>query len=168
VNPESLAPRYSLPQRSESQLLRASGKVIQQRVQELADTSTSLLLADRNGLVLEIWSGDKDLARELDRSHSAPGYIMEESVVGTNGVGTVLEDGLPVRIAGGEHFADAWQEYTCVGVPIRHPHHPQVAGRAQSDGTVRRRQPPDAAVRHAGGAGDRAAALPPWDCPDFG
>jgi transcriptional regulator of acetoin/glycerol metabolism len=76
VNPESLAPRYSLPQRSESQLLRASGKVIQQCVQELADTSTSRLLADRNGLVLEIWSGDKDLARKLDRSHSAPGYIM--------------------------------------------------------------------------------------------
>lgn len=46
---------------------------------------------------------------------------MEESVVGTNGVGTVLEDGLPVRIAGGEHFADACQDYTCVGVPIRHP-----------------------------------------------
>lgn len=102
-------------------LYRTARGVVSRRGEQLAGTSTGLILADRNGVVIDRWTDDDALGAMLDASRSDRGALLEESVAGTNGVGTVLELLKPIQIRGAEHFTDAFREFSCVGVPIRHP-----------------------------------------------
>jgi hypothetical protein len=49
--------------------------------------------------------------------HAAEGFVLSEDTVGTNGVGTPLEEGRPVGVNGTRSF-DAT---SCAGAPVRHP-----------------------------------------------
>jgi transcriptional regulator of acetoin/glycerol metabolism len=102
-------------------LSRVARGVLEKRSEQLADTSTGLIVADKNGVVLDRWTANDRLAKLLDASGSDRGWWLDESVAGTNGIGTVLEELKPVRIVGAEHFTDAFHEFACAGVPIRHP-----------------------------------------------
>ena len=57
----------------------------------------------------------------LDRIMLAPGFLYRENRIGTNAIGTALEEGTPTMIVGGEHFADALTEMACAAVPIFDP-----------------------------------------------
>lgn len=128
VSPEVLAPRERAADDLDSQFLRAAQPVMEKCVEQLEGASAGVMVGDRRGLVLSMWSGDDRLGRLLDDAHSSSGFFLDESVAGTNGVGTVLEEQRPVQISGGEHFVDAFQPFTCVGVPIRHPITRQLRG----------------------------------------
>jgi transcriptional regulator of acetoin/glycerol metabolism len=108
VNPEAI-------------ITRASRMVMKQRSELLQDTPVGLLVADRNATVVSHWFGQDRLAGMLRDSGSEEGNVLEESVVGTNGVGTALEEQKIVQIAGAEHFTDAFRGFSCVGIPLRHP-----------------------------------------------
>ncbi|WP_248761397.1 sigma-54-dependent Fis family transcriptional regulator [Pseudarthrobacter sp. SSS035] len=102
-------------------ITRASRTVMKQRSELLRDTPVGLLVADRNATVVSHWFGQDRLAGVLRDSGSEEGNVLEESVAGTNGVGTALEEQKIVQIAGAEHFTDAFRDFSCVGVPLRHP-----------------------------------------------
>lgn len=57
----------------------------------------------------------------MDRIHSDIGFCVSEETIGTNGVGSVIEQGNAIQISGPEHLAPALQDFTCVGVPIHNP-----------------------------------------------
>ncbi|SHK51372.1 Transcriptional regulator of acetoin/glycerol metabolism [Pseudonocardia thermophila] len=105
----------------DSRLLRAARPVLDRLETSLSGTSTSVLLADAEARILERWVGEKSLHDALDRAHVAPGFGFAEEFAGTNGVGTALEDAVPVTVRGEEHYADFLRHLACVGVPIRHP-----------------------------------------------
>lgn len=88
---------------------------------EMAGTGVGLLLADAQGRILGRWTGDRDAARHFDTVGTDRGAVLDEAVVGTNGVGTVLATGQSVQISGAEHYADMYSEAVCTGSPIRHP-----------------------------------------------
>jgi transcriptional regulator of acetoin/glycerol metabolism len=102
-------------------ITRASRAVMKQRSELLQDTPVGLLVADRNATVVSHWFGQDRLAGVLRESGSEEGNVLKESVAGTNGVGTALEEQKIVQIAGAEHFTDAFRDFSCVGVPLRHP-----------------------------------------------
>jgi transcriptional regulator of acetoin/glycerol metabolism len=102
-------------------LARVARGVLSRRAEQLAGTATGLLVADRTGVVVDRWTGDEGLAKLLDTSGSDRGWLLDEGIAGTNGIGTVLEELKPVQIIGAEHFTDAFHPFSCVGVPIRHP-----------------------------------------------
>jgi transcriptional regulator of acetoin/glycerol metabolism len=94
----------------------------------LTGTATSILLADKHARVITRWVADASLRRRLDRVNSAEGATLHEEVVGTNGLGSVLAEGRPVRVTGPEHFIDGFQGFACVGAPVRHPLTGQLEG----------------------------------------
>jgi sigma-54 dependent transcriptional regulator, acetoin dehydrogenase operon transcriptional activator AcoR len=104
-----------------NKLYVAARPVLERYGARLADTKTSIVLADRNARVLGRWMGDKGVLRRLDQSSVAPGFSLLEEAAGTNGLGTALEVGGPIAILGDEHYADVFADLTCVGSPIRHP-----------------------------------------------
>ncbi len=46
------------------------------------------------------------------------GSTRNERVVGTNGIGTALANGVPLQVKGLEHFYPTYENYTCSGAPI--------------------------------------------------
>ncbi|EHR53498.1 transcriptional regulator of acetoin/glycerol metabolism [Saccharomonospora amisosensis] len=106
---------------SDSRLLKAATPVVERLASSLADTSTSILLADRQARIVRRWVGEKPLYSALDNAHAAPGFAFAEEYAGTNGLGTVLEEARTVAVRGEEHYADFLRHLSCVGVPIHNP-----------------------------------------------
>jgi transcriptional regulator of acetoin/glycerol metabolism len=71
--------------------------------------------------VVQRWVSDAGILSQMDRINSAAGFCISEEVIGTNGVGTVIELDHPIQISGPEHLAEALRPFTCVGVPVHHP-----------------------------------------------
>jgi transcriptional regulator of acetoin/glycerol metabolism len=109
-------------------LWSAAQPVIDKCRQKLTGTATAVILADRKGRLLYRTTDDSRLEQAFDRCHIVRGSSFDESVAGTNAVGTVLEAQEPLVIHGGEHFKNALHPFFCVGVPIRHPMTRQLQG----------------------------------------
>ena len=105
----------------QSRLMRAARAVIDRLAVEVADTATSVLLADARARILDRRVGMGTLLAQLDRASAVPGSSFAEDLVGTNGLGTVLEERRPFVVQGTEHFAERLKDFTCVGVPIVNP-----------------------------------------------
>jgi transcriptional regulator of acetoin/glycerol metabolism len=114
----------------ESQLQR-SGRAVIDMLADLLDGSTAaLLLADGDARIIGRWAGSHDLSRVMDSTCSAPGFSLEETACGTNGLGSVLEERRLFHVTGAEHYAARFLRYSCCGAPIRNP----ISGRL--DGVV--------------------------------
>ncbi|MEV1292103.1 helix-turn-helix domain-containing protein [Pseudonocardia sp. NPDC049635] len=100
-------------------LVHAATPVLERLSAHLDNTAISL--ADSSSWLLWRRAADRRLLTGLDRIQAAPGSLLAEDVAGTNGLGTVLEVGRPVMVAGPEHFFDGMGDFTCVGVPVRDP-----------------------------------------------
>ncbi|MGJ3508156.1 sigma-54-dependent Fis family transcriptional regulator [Enemella sp. A6] len=87
----------------------------------LADEPAAVLLTAADGVVLARHSGDRTLARRLDKVNLAPGFSYHESEVGTNGIGTALQHGTSMQVHGGEHYVENLASFSCAGVPVIHP-----------------------------------------------
>jgi sigma-54 dependent transcriptional regulator, acetoin dehydrogenase operon transcriptional activator AcoR len=111
-----------------NKLFLAATPILERCAERLLDANSSIVLADRRARVLGRWSGDRSLDRGLERASVARGFLLSEGAAGTNGVGTVVEEGRPVKIVGSEHFAEQFCMFTCVGAPIRHPMTRQIEG----------------------------------------
>lgn len=102
-------------------LLRAAEPVLDRLVEQLSGTSTAVVLADSKAWILWRGAGERSLFAGLDRISASLGCCLGEEVVGTNGLGTVVEERRPSMIVGGEHYQDNMQNFTCVGVPVLNP-----------------------------------------------
>ncbi|MFR9805654.1 sigma-54-dependent Fis family transcriptional regulator [Pseudonocardia sp. RS010] len=122
VDPGRMPTGPADPDRSGApRLLRAAEPVLDRLVAQLAGTSTAVVLADAQAWILWRGAGRAALFAGLDAISASPGCCLGEERVGTNGLGTVVEERRPTLIVGGEHYQDAMQDFTCVGVPILDP-----------------------------------------------
>lgn len=104
-----------------SRLVSAADPVLNRFAMSLPGTNVSIVLADRRARIVGRWVGDSGLERRLTSSSIDRGFVLDEEVAGTNGIGTALEERRPVQVVGPEHYVSALHHLTCVGVPIRHP-----------------------------------------------
>jgi transcriptional regulator of acetoin/glycerol metabolism len=102
-------------------LARSADDLLRRLAEQLDGQPVSLILTDRAGMVLRRLTGDSGLHRHLDRVLLAPGFRYAEDAVGTNGIGTALENGRASHVFGHEHYAEYLEDLACAGVPIRHP-----------------------------------------------
>lgn len=104
-----------------SRLARAASSVIDGVAQDVAGSPVSAILADSRGRVLLRRCGDGDFERRLDSVLLAPGFSYAEHHVGTNGIGSALEDRGAYAVRGHEHFSEPLQDFACFGAPVRDP-----------------------------------------------
>ncbi|MFI6495324.1 sigma-54-dependent Fis family transcriptional regulator [Streptomyces sp. NPDC050564] len=105
----------------DSPLARAALPILNRLHEQLADDPVSIMITDRNGVVLSRKVSHEGLTTNLNRVQLAPGHVFAERYVGTNGIGTALASGRPVMIAGREHYVEALRDFRCAAVPILHP-----------------------------------------------
>jgi sigma-54 dependent transcriptional regulator, acetoin dehydrogenase operon transcriptional activator AcoR len=109
-------------------LARSADPVLLRLHEHLDGQPISVILTERNGLVLRRLTADTHLAGHLDRVHLAPGFSYSEKFAGTNGIGTALERGGPMHVFGHEHYAEDLEDLACAGVPIKHPISGKIVG----------------------------------------
>jgi transcriptional regulator of acetoin/glycerol metabolism len=101
-------------------LLVAARPVLRRMADELGDAPLAVLLASRDGIVLDVMTpGGRGLLEDMARTRI--GRQCTEETVGTNSIGTVLESGRRIRIWGEEHYLESLRSLNCLGVPIEHP-----------------------------------------------
>jgi len=115
-------PRYDLMQRRElnNTLLLRSQPVMENLYHEICGTSSMVLLADREGVILHS-IGDPDFVDQAQKVYLKPGGIWSEGVNGTNAIGTALEEQAAVHVQSSEHFIDKNRFLTCSATPIFDP-----------------------------------------------
>lgn len=112
---------FEPPAINDSLLLRAADPILTQLAEDLSGLKVGLLVADRHSRILKRWAKEKSFAARLDTIGSAVGFSGAETVVGTNGIGTVAEERRPHMIVGSEHFSEFLSPFTCVGAPVQIP-----------------------------------------------
>ncbi|GAA1575874.1 helix-turn-helix domain-containing protein [Kribbella sancticallisti] len=120
VDTDTLDPSF-LGLEGPSALALTAAPVLSALAEELANESVSIILTDQHGLVLQRTCPDPSLVRQLDKAYLSPGFSYAEEQVGTNGIGTALEAGVPTMVTGSEHFSGSLGGFACAGAPIHHP-----------------------------------------------
>jgi DNA-binding CsgD family transcriptional regulator len=121
VRRDRLVVPYLAESRGEDRLERAARPVLERLAEELQSTSMSVLLTDPQGLILERHVQDGALRARLDRIMLAPGFSYDESQIGTNAIGTTLEQASALIVLGDEHYADELIRMACAAAPIVDP-----------------------------------------------
>jgi len=135
----SATPQFRPLPGSADPLSYAAKTVLEHWADSLADMRVALFVSDRTGHILARETGERDHARRLDRVYAAEGFDFSENALGTNGLGTPLEERSAVFVRGAEHFNDALHSLACAGAPI----HDVLSGRVI--GSVALAAPVDAA-----------------------
>jgi transcriptional regulator of acetoin/glycerol metabolism len=127
VNPASRAAplaaigeRYLALRHRNRDLITASTDIFGRIEALLAESRCMMLLTDPFGIVLET-AGDHQTLGEGERIHLVAGGAWDESVMGTNGIGTALATGQPAQVHASEHFCEGIKAWTCAAAPIHHP-----------------------------------------------
>ena len=117
--------RGDLPYRDDidydSRLVHAAQPVMDRIELELSDARMTAILTDAQAFVLDRRAGEPSLNSYLDSVLLAPGFTYAEKFIGTNGIGTALEERRPFHVFGHEHFVESLQTLSCAGAPIRDP-----------------------------------------------
>jgi sigma-54 dependent transcriptional regulator, acetoin dehydrogenase operon transcriptional activator AcoR len=108
--------------------VRAAAPVVRDFAEQLASEPVSVILCDSQGVVIERRTGDSALHQHLDKVWLAPGFSYAENTIGTNAIGTALEDRRPTQVIGYEHYVEGLADLACAGHPIHHPVSRQLLG----------------------------------------
>jgi transcriptional regulator of acetoin/glycerol metabolism len=102
-------------------LVQAARPVLDRLADEICGTQSWAFLADRECRLVDYVVGDPALMPLLEERGAFPGARFGEDVVGTNGLGTAVEQQRPFIVVGSEHFRAHESEATTVGAPVRDP-----------------------------------------------
>ena len=113
---------------TESLLYRGALPVMRQLANDLADMEVAALISDARGRIIYRTVHSTAQRARLDSFGASPGFDFSEATVGTNGLGTVIEERRGLVISDAEHFNDALEREACAGAPIIDPRTRRVAG----------------------------------------
>lgn len=95
--------------------------IVESLYQQVRDSGSVVLLADATGMLLHR-VGDPGFVNRADRVALTPGASWDETLRGTNAVGTAIVDQAPTEIFGCEHFLPQNGFLTCSASPVFDPH----------------------------------------------
>jgi transcriptional regulator of acetoin/glycerol metabolism len=121
VDVDRVEPPYRADMELDNRLVRSARPVLDRLERELSDARVCIVLTDARAWVLERRVGDRSLHRHLDRISLAPCFSFAERFIGTNGIGTALEEQRAAQVFGHEHFSEPLQSVSCAGALVRHP-----------------------------------------------
>ena len=99
------------------------------RVREvLAGVPGILIFADADATILHVVGDPSVREKAAAQSNLVVGGRWNESVAGTNGIGTAIARKASVHVFASEHFCEGWHTWTCAGTPILHPFRDEILG----------------------------------------
>lgn len=118
LSPEKFEIPYHPDIDADGPLVNAARPVLDELSHDLATSDVGVVLADVSGKVLDRRATGRSLRRRLDSIMLGPGSDYAEASVGTNAIGTALEEGGHSVVVGFEHFAEKFTTMTCAAHPI--------------------------------------------------
>jgi transcriptional regulator of acetoin/glycerol metabolism len=128
LNPNQFAVFHDPDLETDGLLARAARPVLDQLADDLAPTRMSVVLTDRRAHLLDRRVAERSLRNQLDDISLAPGFGYAEDEVGTNAIGTALEQRRPSVVQAEEHFADALTTMACAAAPVIDPRNGRILG----------------------------------------
>ncbi|MFI6367719.1 sigma-54-dependent Fis family transcriptional regulator [Nocardia sp. NPDC050630] len=119
-----------------SRLSIAAQPILDRMLDELADTTFSVLLTDRTARIIDRRVAQRRLNTALDGVLASPGFRYLEESSGTNALATAYELRKPIAVTGDEHFLESLKQFCCYGAPIIHPITRRVEGVLDITGSV--------------------------------
>ena len=101
-------------------LLALSRPMIEGLYRQIDSPSSTVLLADRDGVILSAL-GHADFLDRASAIALRPGVDWTEARMGTNAIGTALQTGMVTLVQGGQHYLERNRILTCVATPILAP-----------------------------------------------
>jgi transcriptional regulator of acetoin/glycerol metabolism len=121
LRPDHVEAPYDVDVDLGGRFARAAAPVADQLSDDLAGTGVALLLADERARLIDRRVSDPEFLARLDRHMLAPGFSHSEEHVGTNAIGTSLQQAGPIAVTGGEHFAADLGFLVCTAAPVTDP-----------------------------------------------
>lgn len=120
ISNQDILPPPRLKERRDAQelLILASKPVIPYIYKLLGNNDYTVLLADKEGFIIEAM-GDGPFMSRAQLVNLSPGAGWNEEIRGTNAIGTVLRDNTPVSVSGWEHFVQQNHFMACWAAPIQ-------------------------------------------------
>lgn len=112
----------------DSELYRAARPVLDGLQSTLHDMGVAVFLSDARGQIVARRASSHTEVARLDAACAAEGFDFSEDSIGTNGLGTAMNESCAVFVRGPEHFNDALEGLACAGMGIRHPVNGRVVG----------------------------------------
>jgi transcriptional regulator of acetoin/glycerol metabolism len=98
-------------------LLAAAEPEVEKLFLRLVDSEYLVSLASAKGVMM-LFRCDHQFLGDMSRLGVLPGSVWAEEIQGTNGVGTCLQSGKSVVIAGKQHYGIATQTLSCITAPV--------------------------------------------------
>ncbi|EEG76649.1 sigma-54-dependent Fis family transcriptional regulator [Dethiobacter alkaliphilus] len=98
-------------------LVRAGKPVLPYLYRFLEGSNNIVMLCDDQGYILDSL-GDPPFINKAQQVHLSPGANWSEAVRGTNAIGTVLVEKVPLQVLGWEHYVEQNHVLNCWAAPI--------------------------------------------------
>jgi DNA-binding CsgD family transcriptional regulator len=128
LSPDSFQVPYDGDVDDHGRLTWAAEEVLQRLAADIAGAPIGLVLTDDRGSVLARRTGDRHTLDLLDDIRLAPGFVYGEDSVGTNAIGTALQQRGPTLVRAEQHFADALTGMACAAMTVTDPATGRVLG----------------------------------------
>ena len=102
-------------------LLRVAAPVLTGMVDELAGSSTGVVLADQAATIVDVRCTERSIGSAMSQIGANVGARFGEETTGTNSLGTPVEIRRGLAVSGSEHFYESFKGFSCYGHPIVHP-----------------------------------------------
>jgi len=76
-----------------------------------------ILLTDNEGCILTLL-GDPEIVQAAAELNMVVGTYLDEKSIGTNAMGTAINENMPVQVSAMEHFITVYHQWTCSAAPI--------------------------------------------------
>lgn len=127
VDPERHAVVEAVP-RGDGSLIDLAAPILRAVADPIAGDRTAVTLADPSGVCIWRWSSSAAMTRLLDAVDARENILWTESVAGTCGAGTALDQLRPTTVVGAEHFSTVLHDWACSAAPVLHPITGRVCG----------------------------------------
>ena len=120
--------RYSNAVELDPRLREAAAPVLDRLSEHLADVRVAMFVSNERGEIVMRQAHEPGQRTVLDRASAAEGFDFSEASIGTNALGTVIEERRSVMVRGSEHYNDLLARVTCAGTPIYEPFTRRILG----------------------------------------
>jgi sigma-54 dependent transcriptional regulator, acetoin dehydrogenase operon transcriptional activator AcoR len=120
--------RYSSAVALDPRLREAAAPVLERLGEHLADVRVAMFLSNERGEIVLRRAHEPGQRTVLDRASAAEGFDFSEPSIGTNALGTVIQERRAVLVRGSEHYNDLLEGVTCAGTPIYEPFTRRILG----------------------------------------
>ena len=109
-------------------LRAAAAPVLDRFRDQLSNVRVAMFLSDKHGRIIMRRVSEPAQRAALDNASAAEGFDFSEDTIGTNGLGSVARERMPILVHGTEHYNETLEVFTCAGTPIFEPFTRQLLG----------------------------------------